>query len=175
MANEKRLRLLSLTANGNPVTLAAPLSSQVVGYSDTITLNTPLEYADGSVLSIGSDQYLPVVIDPRTAFAEEAWITTTPSGSPTTATIIRGCGSSTGAPAHSYGALVVAGPTPYDRLLSYDDPWAGNLGYDYEFQKDTTPILSGTSTASLTSPPAYPSTASALTAVAAIPYAYVGA
>lgn len=142
MANEKRLRLLSVTTGGNVVTLGASLSSHVVGHSDTITLNGTLEYADGAAVSIGTDQYLPIVVDPNTAIAEEIWLTTTPSGSPVTATAIRGVGSSTGAPAHSSGASVVAPPTPYDRLASYDDPWGGNLGYDYEFQGDTTSLPS---------------------------------
>src|SRR5579872_3786815 len=107
MANEKRLRLLAVTTGGNQVQLSANLSSQNRGYSDTITLNGPLEYGDGTTLSIGSDQYLPVVIDPNTGLAEEAWITTTPTGSGTsyTATCIRGVGASTGAPAHSSGAI----------------------------------------------------------------------
>lgn len=112
------------------------------GYTDVITLNGTLEYADAQALTIGSDQYLPVVIDPDTPQAEEAWIITTPSGSPVTASIVRGVGSSTGAPPHSVPANVVAAPTPYDRLLSIDDPWGGNLGYDYEFQSDSSSLPS---------------------------------
>lgn len=144
MANEKRLRLLALTTGGGLVRLSSPLYAQTPGYADTITLNGALSYGDGSLVSIGADQYLPVIIDPDTAQAEEAWIVTTPTGSGTsyTASITRGVGSSTGAPPHSSNAVVVSGPTPYDRLLSIDDPWGGNLGYDYEFQGDTTSLPS---------------------------------
>ena len=117
--------------------LAQPLSSQNQGYSDTVYLNGVLEYADGTAITIGSDEYIPVVLAPNTATAEEAWLTTTPAGSPyPSATLIRGTGSSTGAPAHTLPCVVAHGPTPYDKLLSIDDPWAGNLGYDYEFPGD---------------------------------------
>jgi hypothetical protein len=149
MANEKRQRLLSIVASGGgAVTLGASLSSQNQGYGDTITLNNTLVYADGTAVAVASDQYLPIIVDPGTGNAEEIWLTAAPSGSPVTAACVRGAGSSTGAPAHSSGALVVSGPTPYDRLLSIDDPWGGNLGYDYEFQGDTTslpaPAFNGT-------------------------------
>jgi hypothetical protein len=123
--------------------LAQPLSSQNQGYSDTVYLNGVLEYADGTAITIGSDEYIPVVLAPNTATAEEAWLTTTPAGSPyPSATLIRGTGSSTGAPAHTLPCVVAHGPTPYDKLLSIDDPWAGNLGLDYEFQGDTTSLPS---------------------------------
>jgi hypothetical protein len=143
MANEKRLRLLSITTAGTQVSLGAALTSATAGSSGTITLNGTLNYGDGSIVTIASDQYLPVVVDPDTTLAEEIWITSTPSGSPVTASCIRGAGSSTGAPAHSSGAIVVSGPTPADIPPSIDDIWGGNLGYDYEFNGDTTTLPSG--------------------------------
>jgi hypothetical protein len=89
---------------------------------------------------IASDQYLPITVDPDTGYAEEIWLTGFITASSTTSTwnCVRGVGSSTGAPLHNSGATVWNAPTPTDKLLSFDDPWGGNLGYDYEFQGDTT-------------------------------------
>lgn len=118
MANLQRLRVLSLTTGGQLVTLANPLSVSTQGASDTIYLSGPLEYADGSTLTITSGtNYLPVVVEPDTQRAEEIWITANPTGSSTvSAACLRGMGSSTGAPGHSAGSttFVVSGPMPTD-------------------------------------------------------------
>lgn len=106
----------------------------------------PVNLTPGSnPVPIASDQYLPVVIDPSTGYAEEVWITALQTATSTTSTwtCVRGVGSSTGAPAHAASAYVVNAPTPYDRLPTYDDPWGGNRGYDYEFQGDSTGQLPG--------------------------------
>jgi hypothetical protein len=144
MANEKRLRLLALTTGGNQVKLGAALSASSMGSSDTITFNGPLEYASGTSVSVGGDQYLPVVVDPDTANAEEIWVLATPNSS-YQAACVRGVGSSTAAPAHAVNAIVVSGPMPSDlwHASLIDAPWGGNLGYDYEFQGDGTTLPPG--------------------------------
>jgi len=105
-------------------------------------------YRNLSYLPITSDQYLPVTVDPATGYSEEIWLTalinSDPIGGISTWSCIRGAGSSTGAPGHSINAYVTNGPTPYDKLLLPDDPWGGNLGYDYYFQGDSTNLPSYT-------------------------------
>ena len=65
---------------------------------------------------ITSSQYLPIVVDPDTGYAEEIWLTAFVSATSTTSTWLgtRGAGASTGAPTHSSGAAVWNAPTPYD-------------------------------------------------------------
>jgi hypothetical protein len=119
----KRMRLLALTTGGQQVKLGSGLAASSAGTADTITFNGPLEYGDGTAVTINTDEYLPIVVDPDKANTEEIWVTTTPDGS-YSSSCTRGQGSSTGAPTHATGALVVHGPTPYNSIAYqglYDD------------------------------------------------------
>lgn len=115
MAETYRLRYDRLSSS---LGAAIPDASATV-----ITFASKLTYAGGDVPTIGTDRYLPLIIDNETLY-----LTAYTSGA-TTGTISRGKEGSTAA-AHSSGATVRHAPTARDIAsgrLAYKDPVVATL------------------------------------------------
>lgn len=92
---------------------------------------------------VSSTEYMAIVIDPDGdgGTPEIVWVTAL-TASDDSATIVRGC-EGTSARQHELGTPWVHAPTPFDVPLSIDQPWGGDLGYDYEFDANSSSLPSG--------------------------------
>lgn len=131
MANEARLRQLALggLVEDNPLTSGAT----------TLTSGALAAVSGG----VGSTQYLAIVIDPDgNDGAPEIVHVTALTGGAGSATIARGREGTT-ARQHDAGTPWVHAVTPYDVPITVDQPWGGDLGYDYEFDGIGSTLPSG--------------------------------
>lgn len=132
--------------------LRTTLGGGLTNSGTTITFGAALTYhgtqAD-AVPTLGANDHIPLgILDANGVVCEVVWLTAYTAGA-TTGTIVRGKEGSTGI-AHATGDKVVCAATSRDvafagsRFDNPDDPlWGADLGYDLEFEDDTSSAPSG--------------------------------